>query len=63
MLGRWWCLLAFGENLFVCVRRCLFVRGVILNRLCWRSVHPSLRIRSSVELHFWMAYRIFGELF
>ena len=33
MLGRWWCLLAFGENLFVCVRRCLFVRGVILNRL------------------------------
>ena len=41
MSGRWWCLLAFGEYLFVFLcASLLFVRGVILNPLCLRFGSP-----------------------
>ena len=54
MSGLWWCLLAFGENLFVYLCASLFVACAWCHfeSACDSgSVHPSLRVRVNMELH------------
>ena len=64
MSGLWWCLLAFGENLsYMCASLFVAYAWCHFESACdGGSVHPSLRVLASMELHVLMAWRILPRL-
>ena len=63
MSSLWWCLLAFGENLsYMCASLFVAYAWCHFESACdGGSVHPSLQVLASMELHVLMAWRIFAK--